>query len=187
MAEPISRDEAISLAHFLNTELTGLPAREVVIVLQRRMLSGNDSFYHLVKRSLAILEAVLAIEPDERLYIEGATRLLDHPEFLNNPQQTHELLRQLELQESLLVRLRGDLLGAAAGARVRIGHEVGVDGFEACSYVVAPFGMQQTMVGGIGVLGPKRMDYRRVKAIVEGVAKLLSGSLSGHAEPGGWR
>ncbi len=33
LLEPISRDEAISLAHFLNTELAGLPADQLIVVL----------------------------------------------------------------------------------------------------------------------------------------------------------
>jgi heat-inducible transcriptional repressor len=178
LEEPISRDEALSLAHFLTTELAGRPAREVLVVLERRMLSGSDSFYHLVKRSLAILQAVLAVEPEERLHIEGAMHLFEHPEFANHPQQAHELLRQLELEQGLLDRLRGDLPAQAEGARVRIGREVGLDGLDACSYVVAPIGLQRVVLGGIGILGPRRMDYRRMQALVEGVAALVSDSLS---------
>ena len=192
MDEPISRDEAVSVAHFLNTELAGLPTSELVLSLERRLLAGNDSFYHLVKRSLAILQHVLDTEPDERLLVGGAAHLFEYPEFHNNPRQVHELLRQLELQHGLLERLRADLAIALQtappstmeGTRVRIGHEVGLEGLETCSYIMAPFTLNQVVVGGVGILGPKRMDYRRMCAWVESAADLVT-RLYGRWEQGG--
>ena len=180
--EPISRDEALSLAHFLNTELVGLPIAELLQSLERRLLAVNDSLYYLVKRSLTILELALATEPTEHFYVEGAAYLFEQPEFRKDPLKAHELLRQLELHQELVMRMRHDLL--AQETTVRIGREVAIDGLSDCSYILAPFGIHQTVLGGIGVLGPRRMDYRRMRALVEGVAGLVTEALShGESEP----
>lgn len=179
--EPISRDEAVSLARFLNTELSGLPALELLTSLERRLLAASDTFYHLVRRSLSILQTALATEPEERLLLDGTTYLFEQPEFRKDPQRTHELLRQLELQEELLERLRADLSQPGTlseGVRIRIGREVDVEGLEECSYLVAPVSFNQAVVGGMGILGPKRMDYRRMRALVEGVARLVTEAMS---------
>lgn len=174
--EPMSRDEATSLAHFLNTELAGLPIQELLTSLERRLLAVNDSFYHLIKRSLLVLQTALATEPEERFLCEGTMYLFECPEFRRDPKQAHELLRQLEFQTDFLKCLREDL--ASEGTRVRIGREVAINGLEDCSYIVSPFGVQRSMVGAVGVLGPKRMRYSRMRALTEGMAELVTNVLT---------
>ena len=189
--EPMTRDETVSIVRFLNHEMSGLPVAELVASLERRLLAGNDSLYYLVKRSLHILQAVLSVEPDERLVIEGATYLFDYPEFHQHPKKAHELLRHLELHDVLLERLRRDLVGHGPeqgvmhgdAVRVRIGREVGIEGLDDCSYIVSSLVLGPSLIGGVGILGPRRMDYRRMRAIVEGVADSVRRTIS-QSEPG---
>ncbi len=174
--EPMSRDEAAALGRFLNTELVGLPFGDLLGSLERRMLGESDSFYHLVKRSLNILKHALSTEPSERLLLEGMSYVVSQPEFSRDPRQAHQLLKGLDDQEPLLQRLREDLAGD--GVSVRIGRELNVPGLEQCSYVAVPFAVGEDTIGGIGVLGPTRMDYPRMRAMVEGVGRSISSWLT---------
>ena len=160
---------------FINTELVGLPFNDLLSSLERRMLAENDSFYHLVKRSLHILQHALSTEPSERLLLEGMSYMVSQPEFSRDPHKAHELLKGLDAEETLLQQVRQDL--AADGVRVRIGHEVQVPGLEECSYLTSSFAIGDDIVGGIGVLGPKRMDYPRMRSFVEGMGRCLSALL----------
>jgi heat-inducible transcriptional repressor len=170
--EPLSRDEAVALGRFINTELVGLPFGEVLGSLQRRLLAENDSFYHLVKRSLAILEHALAIEPTERLFLDGASYVVAQPEFQRDPNKAHGLLKAFEAQQALIGHLRDEV--RAGAVQIRIGHELGLGGVEDCSCVSAPFVMGEGVTGGVGILGPRRMDYRRMSAVVDGVAHAMT-------------
>ncbi len=170
--EPMTRDETVALGRFLNTELVGLPFNDLLSSLERRMLAQNDSFYHFVKRSLNILKHALSTEPSERLFLEGMSYVVSQPEFSRNPRQAHQLLKGLDDQEPLLQQLRQDL--AQEGVRVRIGRELRVPGLETCSYITVPFAIGEESVGGIGVLGPTRMDYPRLRALVEAVGGSIS-------------
>ena len=174
--EPMTRDEAVALGRFLNTELVGLPFGDLLGSLERRMLGESDSFYHLVKRSLNILKHALSTEPSERLFLDGMSHVVSQPEFSRDPRQAHQLLKGLDDQEPLLRRLHEDL--AEAGVRVRIGRELRVPGLESCSYVAIPFAIGDEIVGGIGVLGPTRMDYPRMRALVEAVGRTVSSCLT---------
>ena len=174
--EPMSRDEAAALVRFLNTELTGLPFNDLLGSLERRLLAQNDSFYYLVKRSLGILQQALSTEPSDRLMLEGMSYMIAQPEFSRDPRKAHQLLRGLDAQEPFLQRLRTDL--ANRGVQVRIGREAGVTGLEECSYVTASFSVGGEVVGGVGVLGPKRMDYARISALVDGMARALTQMLT---------
>jgi len=189
LKEPITRDEAVSLAHFLNTELAGVPVPELLLSLERRLLSVNDSFYHLLKRSLAILQMALAIEPEEQWFLEGAAYLFEQPEFRRDPEKARLLLQCLTAPERLIAALRQDLHAAAAASRgvrggldpaayIRIGHEVPVEGLSDVSYVLAPFELNDTTAGCVGLLGPRRMDYRRMCALAQGAAELVAGELA---------
>ena len=174
--EPMTRDEAVSLARFLNTELAGLSYNELLSSLERRMLAETDSFYHFVKRSLAILQHALSTEPDDRLFLEGTSRVVSQPEFSRDPRKAHELLKGLDQEERLLERIRQDI--GQDAVQVRIGREVQVPGLEECSYITAPFGIGDEVIGGVGVLGPRRMDYPRLRALVEGMGRCVTGLLS---------
>ena len=174
--EPMNRDEAAALARFINTELAGLSFVELLASLERRMLAESDSFYHLVKRSLDILQHALSIEPDERLFFEGASHLVSQPEFSRDPRKAHELLRGLDAEEAFLSRVRQDI--PASGVRVRIGREMQLPGLEECSSLTAPVAIGGDVIGGIGILGPKRMDYPRMRALVEGTARCVTALLT---------
>ncbi len=169
----MTRDEAIALVRFLNTELVGLPFGMLLETLERRLLAESDSFYYLVKRSWEILQHALATEPTERLFMEGASYIVSQPEFRRDPHKTHELLRWLDAEDALLEHLRHDM--EADGVRVHIGHEVGVPGVDECSYLTAPFRLGLTGgSGAVGILGPKRMDYPKMRSMVEAMARCVS-------------
>ncbi|MBI2885504.1 MAG: heat-inducible transcription repressor HrcA [Candidatus Omnitrophica bacterium] len=174
--EPLSREEVAALAHFLNAELVGLPTQEWLVSLERRLLAVNDSLYYLVKRSLHLLQIVLATEPEERLFIEGIFNLFTAPEARREPQKVQQLLYYLDSPELLRELIREDL--AREGTHVRIGQELGVEGVDEWSYVLSPFRHHHAIVGGVGVLGPKRMDYRRARALTEHVAQLVSTTMA---------
>ena len=172
IVEPMSRDEAAAPARFLNTELVGVPFNELVGSLQRRLLAENDSFYHLVKRSLDLLQHALSTEPDDRFYLDGASYVVAQPEFSRYPKKAHELLRGLDAHQRLLERIRLDI--ADDRVHVRIGHEVQVPGLEECSYVTMPFAIGEEIVGGVGILGPTRMEYQRMHALVDGMGRCMT-------------
>ena len=167
--EPLSREEAAALARFINTELAGLPGDALLESLERRLLAESDLVYHLVRRSFDILRLALSTEPEERLFLDGTSYVMSQPEFSRDPRKAHELLKGLDEASRFLQRVREDL--AADGVRVRIGREVQVPGLEECSTVTAPVAVGHTMVGAVGVLGPIRMDYPRVRALVETMAQ----------------
>ena len=174
--EPMTREEAAALGRFISDELEGLSFSELLESLERRLLGESDSFYHLIKRSLSILQLALSTEPSERLFLEGASYVVAQPEFTRDPRKAHQLLRGLDEEALLLARLSGDL--AADSVRVRIGREIQVPGLDECSYMTAPVSIGGELVGGVGVLGPKRMDYARLRSLVEGMGRCVTGVLT---------
>ena len=175
--EPITRDEATALVHFINTQLVGVPFDAIISSLERRLLAEGDSFYHLVRRSLDILQHALSVEPHQRLILEGASHVMAQPEFQRDPNKAHRLLQGLELQDQLVERVCQDL--SADRVHAAIGSEIQLTGYEECSYLTAPFLIDGLVAGAVGVLGPRRMDYPRLSAWVQGTARVLTELLQG--------
>ena len=180
LEEPMTREEALALVHFINSQLAGVPFSDVIESLERRLLAETDSFYHLVKRSLNILQDALSTEPNERVYLEGTSYVVAQPEFRRDARKAHQLLRGLEAQERLVDQMRRDL--GAERLHVLIGGELHLAGCEGCSTIAAPLTVGGRVVGAVGVLGPKRMDYPRLSALVDGMARSLTELLTREAQ-----
>jgi len=62
----------------------------------------------------------------------------------------------------------------AKGIQVFIGSEHGLDEIETCSIVAYPIRTRDAVVGSIGVIGPKRMNYRKMVALVDSTGLVLT-------------
>ena len=173
--EPVTLEELGPLQRFLNTELVGMALDEVEEFLQRRILAQSDSFFYLLKRALQILHLALEAQQREPLRLEGASYVLAQPEF-QDVDKTRVLLRLLEARDELVALLQEDL--AREGLVVRIGQETQRAAMADCSTVSSSYKVNGRVVGGLGILGPKRMAYPRVMVTVDYVARRVGELLS---------
>lgn len=70
-----------------------------------------------------------------------------------------------------------DECSSASGIQIFIGQESGYEVLDDCSLVTAPYSVDGKVIGVLGVIGPTRMAYDRVIAVVDVTAKLLSAAL----------
>ena len=66
----------------------------------------------------------------------------------------------------------------ADGLQIYIGRESGHEVLDDLSIVTAPYGSRGEVVGVLGVIGPTRMEYDRVMAVVDVTARLLGSALN---------
>ena len=68
------------------------------------------------------------------------------------------------------------------GRGIDINVKVGSDGYDEipreCSLVTATYSANGVKLGTYGVIGPVRMDYQKVVAVLENVGKILESILS---------
>ena len=111
----------------------------------------------------------------DQVFIGGAARMASTFQAVDTVRQ---VLAGLE-QQYVLVGLLKDALGVE-GLTVAIGAEHGVDSLAECSIVVAPYEVDGSHVGTIGVLGPTRMNYPQAMAAVA----IVSARLGRHLREG---
>ncbi|WP_431285949.1 heat-inducible transcriptional repressor HrcA [Humitalea sp. 24SJ18S-53] len=110
------------------------------------------------------------------LILRGQSRLLRNLEGLAQVQQIEALFERLEAEETMLRLL--DLAQRGTGVQIFIGAENGLFDSAGLSMVVAPFGAatgpdRQRVVGAIGVIGPTRINYRRIIPVVDYTARVI--------------
>ncbi len=104
-------------------------------------------------------------------YLEGVRLMLGQPEFV----QRERMLGVLELMEAKgWLRHVIDWQVTEEGIKVIIGDENRETGLHDLSLVLSNYGVPDQAMGTIGIIGPKRMDYRRAISAVNYISGLLS-------------
>ena len=111
-----------------------------------------------------------------RVFLEGTSNIVDEQKFADL-ETVRQVIGALE-HRRLMLEVVADGL-SVGGVSVRIGAENQVEGMQFCSVITATYGVGETAIGSLGVVGPTRMDYRRTIAAVHEVSSNLGGMLSG--------
>ncbi|HYV16127.1 MAG TPA: heat-inducible transcriptional repressor HrcA [Conexibacter sp.] len=157
-------------ASYLNEQLVGLGlgAR----VLHQRLA---DASLGTVERGLLAAVAPAFTElsetAEERLYVEGAARLVSSYHF-EDVTQLNDVMEMLERRVTLLGVLRVAL--AQRDVFVRIGRENESPALQSLALVSSGYGLPARNLGTVSVIGPLRMDYARAIHSVRAAASELS-------------
>ena len=178
---PMSAAEQAALLALLNEKLAGVPAEGFSLPLIGEIERGMGRLGILVSPIVrTVYEAM--IEADKpHTAVEGVNHLLQYPEY-SDIDSLRSLLNVLENKEELrnLVPLDEEDGG---GVNVFIGSENTVKVMENSTLVCRSIRRGGSVVGAIGVIGPRRMDYSKVIAIIDQLAARIDDMLSGGDDP----
>jgi heat-inducible transcriptional repressor len=167
--------ELIEAANYINQNYSGHSFEDVRQRLHQELRELRQDMIQLMTAAVEIGNQAVS-EGSEPVVISGERNLLsvrDLSQDLSRLRQLFELFEQKSrLTQILDLSLRGE------GVQVFIGGESGVSAPDEVSVVTAPYSVNGTVVGTVGVIGPTRMAYDRVVPIVDVTAKLLSSALS---------
>lgn len=161
---PYGASALSALSELLNSTICGMVADMITlpIIMNLENEMGDNAF--LVNPAIkAIYEVMNELDGGELKY-SGLNRLLDYPEY-SDTQHLGNLLGTLENQNEIL-----DLVSQPErdDINVLIGSESSVKEMNNSALVFKPIKKNGRTVCMIGVLGPRRMDYKKVlKAIDE--------------------
>ncbi len=177
LGDTIDDHQLSQLRELLGQALEGkrLAAASVAVADLAAQLDGSGGLGDAVGRSATVLLESLVEHNEERLLMGGTANLTR-----NTADFGGSLRSVLEALEEQVVVLR--LLAAqqeAGKVTVRIGHETEAEQMVGTSVVSTTYGSSGTVYGGMGVLGPTRMDYPGTIANVAAVAMYI-GDVLGH-------
>jgi heat-inducible transcriptional repressor len=172
LGDAIDEHDLATLRDLLGQALDGkrLSAASVAVSDLASHLVGSPGMSHrladAVGRSATVLVETLVEHTEERLLLGGTANLTR-----NTADFGGSLRSVLEALEEQVVVLR--LLAAqqeAGKVTVRIGHETEAEQMAGTSVVTTAYGSSGKVYGGMGVVGPTRMDYPGTIANVAAVA-----------------
>lgn len=168
-----------AVASLLNERLAGSTLREIHATLSERLRDlqvGDASAAELinifVESGPDIFDWVLGAE---EIHLGNASVLAGQPEFTTG-ERLRALLELTERRELLAAVLQGRLTGG--GVQVTIGAEHGTPELSDLTIVTASYSIDN-LEGVVGVIGPTRMPYEKVLALVDCTSSLVS-SLIAH-------
>lgn len=155
-----------------NERVAGKSVSEITPAFLQGLGASLGELYTLVGAPLrALLEAAEETAQTETL-LGGRMNLLSYPE-----------LELLEARQILDFLERGEELSALLGQRAGrvtalIGRECGRPELETASVLVSRYQVDGQDAGAVAVVGPVRMDYPRLTALLGYLSESLSGQLS---------
>ncbi|MCR4401802.1 MAG: heat-inducible transcriptional repressor HrcA [Firmicutes bacterium] len=172
---PLTGAQLARIAEFLNSRLVNLPLSRIGTSLLREIKAELDEYNSFIDATMEAIAQSLEDNREEQVYADGQVNLLEQPEF-QDVSKARTVLEFLAEEEALHGLLSGAV--GATGVTVTIGREAGHPSMNSCSMVSAPYEVRGIPMGALGVVGPTRMHYSRVVALVEFVAENLGDVLT---------
>ena len=157
----------------LNTTLNGMSIEEINLGLIARLKEGAGIHSEVVGNVLDAVADVIQVDEDMQIYTSGATNIFKYPE-LSDKQSAQEIISAFEEKQQLTDLVTQTLSNEEnTGIQVYIGDEAPVKTMKDCSVVTATYELGDGVKGTIGIIGPKRMDYKKVVNNLETVMTQL--------------
>lgn len=160
-----------------------LQERESIIKEIRRineeLFTRYQKYTELIEKASYMISKMtnytsFSVYPKDHIYMDGTCHIIEQPEF-GDLKKIKSILRILDEKEKILNLINSYL--EEGGLKIHIGHENSIEGLKNCSIVTASYKIKGKVVGGVGIIGPIRMNYRSmvplVKHLSESISKVL--------------
>lgn len=158
----LDNETLLKLNMLLNTTLNGMSIEEINLGLIAMLKEQAGIHSSVISEVLDAVADIIQVDDDMEIYTSGATNIFKYPE-LSDKQSAQEILSAFE-EKQQLADLVTETLACEEnhGIQVYIGDETPVKTMKDCSVVTATYELGEGMKGTIGIIGPKRMDYKHV-------------------------
>jgi len=174
VSERIADNALAEVSMVLNERLAGLTLREIRASLAARLRDANPASGTRELLNIFVQERDSIFDDplrrDESLVLGQTSVLAEQPEF-SSSDQMRRLLALTESNEQLTELLRRRHVNP--GLSITIGNEHGDPRFENFTIVTSEY-RAGSLSGVIGVIGPTRMPYEKVIAVVTHASRLVS-------------
>ncbi len=165
--EDIMESQVQTLNLIFNSKLKGKPLTKIDKPME-------DYIFSEMNQSLNVIKPVIeqfnkAIGNGEELYLEGANKSFDLPEF-----KSLEIAKNfINILDEKAVMMEMLNTGMAEDINVYIGDENEYEGLKDFSVITFNHKIGNKKLGTIGIIGPKRMDYSKVISVMKYINKKM--------------
>lgn len=154
--------------NYLNHKLKGMNFNEIYENINSYV---EGELYHISNNIVPLVMELnhLLVDKDVEVYMDGTKNLLELPE-LKQETTLKNFLNMIETQDALKELLRS---GYDGNINVYIGQENAFEDLKDFTIITYKQKINDKEVGTIGLIGPKRMDYKKVIPVIKYVGEAL--------------
>ncbi|WP_372519147.1 heat-inducible transcriptional repressor HrcA [Candidatus Ruminimicrobiellum ovillum] len=167
----VDSEELYELKKFLNNKLRGLTIEEAskrLIVEVEKYQDKQNDMLQLAEQICSVIDSI-----QEDIYVDGTSNVLSVPDFTDF--ESAKSLMKLNEDKDRLIEIIGKDLDEAT-VNVKIGGQ-DLSELKNLSVVKTSYSYGDKIVGVLGIIGPKRMDYDKMMALVNSVSNIVNGFL----------
>ena len=163
----------------LNERLNGLTFQEIRKTFKDRFFDIGDTEKPIIRLFIDSVDKIFKDQiQEEKLVITGATNVIHQPEF-DDPGKFQSVIELIEDKDIIIHIMDKKKSEGANSVLISIGHENEDEKFKEYSLITKEYTFGETS-GTVGIIGPKRMEYSKVVAIVSYLGDMLSEVLTGN-------
>ena len=165
--EDIREEQVQNLNSIFNSKLKGKPLEKIDKPLEEYIFSELNYSIEVIKAIITQINKI--IEEEEKIYLEGANKVFEQPEF-QNVQMAKNFINILDRKDLVMDLLNSEFTD---DINVYIGDENADDDLQDFSIITFKQRINDKEMGTIGIIGPKRMDYSKVIAVMKYIKGLM--------------
>lgn len=177
LAQPISSEKLVMINNILNDKLRGLTIEEINLNIISDVHKNVKGYTEILNEIIPILYESLKYIDDSEIYLEGSSNIFNHPEY-NAIEKARTFLSAMDNKDFLY-----KLLSYEDGeTKISIGSENEYDEIRDCSLIITKYKVGENVAGALGIIGPTRMYYSKVLAILKCFRACLNDMLTYYYE-----
>lgn len=168
--------ELDNASQYINQHFRGKNLTFVRDYLMKELPRYKVSYEDAINKLIYLLKAYISRqEAENQIVFQGASKLIDKPELFSM-EKLKSLFQNFE-EKIKLAKLLSDFISLER-VKVLIGAESNILDISDCALVLSHYGYNNQVLGTLGIIGPKRIPYRRIIPLVDRVAQKLSQTIS---------
>ena len=171
----LKNDEILQFNILLNSFLQGAALEDIYLELIQTMKTQAGEYADILETIFqGIMEAIHEAD-DLKVYTSGMTNMLKYPELMDSATAEKLLgtFEDIEDKEDFVKYVEEVINKDNSDIEIRIGDENSSEDQKDCSLVTATYKMPEGAIGTIGIIGPKRMDYKKVVTMIKNLTDEL--------------
>lgn len=173
LSQPITSEKLVAINNLLNDKLKGLTIEEINIGIISDVQRNVTGYNEILNEIIPILYEGLKYIDNSEVYLEGSSNIFNYPEY-NAIDKAKSFLTVMDKKDFLCKILSCQV----DDMKISIGHENEYDEISDCSLVTTTYKIGENVVGSIGIIGPTRMHYSKVMAVLEYFTSYLNDVLT---------
>lgn len=163
-------DELKKVVSILNEVLVGTPLHDVSFKL--KYIMDNHLIQEFIKYRESIIDNFIDAFmqfAETNYYISGSSNMLVQPEF----QDSAKMKKMIDvLEKKQLIQVMK--MNPSDSLSIKIGKETGIEALDNATVISVPYENEVGEKGSIALVGPTRMDYKKVIPLLKYIAKDIS-------------